>query len=206
MSDRGTDEAGTNPLSPLPLFDREIAPELREQLLRYHISGVLSDVERARLFGLPATARMREGAKILSPEKLKCGEFVWIGEGAILDASGGLEIGSHTSIGLGVFVWTHSSHLLNRSLENIPHSPKIERKPTRIGTGCFIAGPSVILPGVTVGDRSIITPMSVVDKDVPEGQVFSARQEISNRMKGLESQLPGLLKRMEALEQLLNKK
>ncbi len=38
---------------------------------------------------------------------------------------------------------------------------------TRIGTNCFIGGQSLILPGVTIGDGSIVGAGSVVTKDVP---------------------------------------
>jgi acetyltransferase-like isoleucine patch superfamily enzyme len=116
---------------------------------------------------------MREKAKIISPENLKCGENVWIGEGAVLDASGGLKIGEHTSIGLNVLVWTHTSYLTNIAMDNIINSPLIERKPTSIGKGCFIGGPSVIYPGVTIGDRVVILPMTVVTKDIPSNCIVS---------------------------------
>jgi acetyltransferase-like isoleucine patch superfamily enzyme len=109
---------------------------------------------------------MRENAKIISPEKFKCGEYVWIGEGAILDASGGLTIGDHTSVGLNVMIWSHTSYLTNVTYSNYMSSPLIERKPTVIGSGCFIAGPSVIYSGVTIGDKTVILPMSVVTKDI----------------------------------------
>ncbi|WP_282957475.1 acyltransferase [Sphingobium limneticum] len=42
-----------------------------------------------------------------------------------------------------------------------------EHKPVRIGRHCFIGGGSVIMPGVTVGDRSIVAAGSVVFNDVP---------------------------------------
>ena len=140
---------------------------LREQILKYHISSVMTDDERAELFGLPEGCRIRENAKILSPENLKCGKYVWIGEGAVLDASGGIEIGEHTSIGLYVLVWSHSSYLANVSLNNVISSPLIERKSTKIGKGCFIAGHSVVYMGVTIGDKVVVLPMSVITKDIP---------------------------------------
>jgi len=140
---------------------------LRKQILMYHISSVMTDDERAHLLGLPIGCRVRENAKIISPEKFKCGKYVWIGEGAILDASGGLEIGDHTSIGLYVLVWSHSSYLTNVTLNNISGSPLIERKPTKIGKGCFIAGHSVIYPGVTIGNKVVVLPMSAVTEDIP---------------------------------------
>lgn len=186
--------------SPFDLFDDEIDPELRSQILRHQMSSVLSDKERARLFGLHETCRIREHAKIIWPENLKCGDNVWIGEGAILDASGGLEIGSHTSIGLGVFLWTHSSHKQNRKMANVKNSPDIVRKPTKVGSGVFIAGPSVVLAGTTIGDGAIISPMSLVDRDVADGEVFSTVRNTNKDIKGLRSEVKALTKRLEALE------
>jgi acetyltransferase-like isoleucine patch superfamily enzyme len=131
------------------------------------LGQLLTDDERAKLMKLPFGCRIREGAKILSPENLVIGEHCWIGENAILDASGGLTIGSHCSIGLSVFIWSHTSHLANLAMSNEQGSSLIHRKPTKIGKGCFIAGPSVILPGVSVGDKVLIRPFSVVGKDIP---------------------------------------
>lgn len=41
-------------------------------------------------------------------------------------------------------------------------------RPIRIGRNCFIGGGSVILPGVTVGNGSIVGAGAVVFEDVPE--------------------------------------
>ncbi|HPX12433.1 MAG TPA: CocE/NonD family hydrolase, partial [Syntrophales bacterium] len=68
--------------------DDERNRNLRGQILQYFISSVMTDDERARLLGLPEGCRMRENAKIISPENFRCGKYVWIGEGAVLDASG----------------------------------------------------------------------------------------------------------------------
>ena len=140
---------------------------LRSQILKSFISGLMTDDERASLFGLPEGCRIRENAKIIEKEKFKCGKYVWIGEGAILDASGGLEIGDHTSIGLSVFVWTHTSFLANLTMNNIIGNPLIARAKTKIGNGCFIAGPSVISHGITIGNKTIVMPLSYIYKDIP---------------------------------------
>jgi acetyltransferase-like isoleucine patch superfamily enzyme len=147
--------------------DDERNKNLRSYVLKQFISGVMTDEERAKLWNLPIGCRMRENAKIISPEKLICGESVWIGEGAVLDASGGLEIGSHTSIGLNVMIWSHTSFLTNLTMNNEMGSNLIARAKTTVGKGCFIAGPSVIYHGVTLGDKTIVLPMSVVNKDTP---------------------------------------
>lgn len=149
-------------------LDDERSNRLRRQILTDLVGGLMNDVERARLLGLPETTRIRERTKIVSVENLKLGDHCWIGENAVLDASGGLTIGEHTSIGLNCLIFTHSSWLSNMMLENHSGSDLIERKPVRIGKGCFIGGNSVIMPGVTIGDFVTVNPLSVVTKDVPD--------------------------------------
>jgi acetyltransferase-like isoleucine patch superfamily enzyme len=146
--------------------------KLRSDILIRYISSVMTDEERAELFGLSEGCKIREGAKIISPDKFKCGKYIWIGENALLDASGGLEIGDHTTIGVGVYIWTHSTQLQNFSL-NSSDKRLIERKPTKIGYGCYIVGPSVIYKGITIGNKVTVLPMSVVTKDIPDYCVVS---------------------------------
>ena len=43
----------------------------------------------------------------------------------------------------------------------------------KIGNNCFIGCRSILLPGVTIGDNSIIGAGSVVTKDVPSGEVWA---------------------------------
>lgn len=161
-------------VDPKKLFkDDERNQMLRSQILTYSLSQVMTDDERAEMLGLPEGCRIRENAKIISPENFKCGKYVWIGEGAILDASGGLEIGDHTSIGLYVLVWSHESTLTNLTLSNVPANPVIRRKPTKIGKGCFVSGHSVIYPGTTVGDFVVVLPMTAVTEDIPDYSVIA---------------------------------
>jgi len=140
---------------------------IREQIFKYLISAVMTDDERAAYLGLPEGCRIRENAKIIAPENFKCGKYVWIGEGAILDASGGLEVGDHTTIGSYCLVWTHASHFANLTLSNVIGSQLILRKPTKVGNGCTIWVHSVVYSGVTIGDKTVVLPMSVVTKDIP---------------------------------------
>lgn len=150
------------------LSDTKRSRSLRFELLTRALSAVMTDDERAQLSGLPAGCRMRENAKILAPDRLVCGSYVWIGEGVIVDASGGLEIGDHTTLGSGSYIWSHSSVMANVLMDNRSGNPYIVRSKTRIGRGTFIGGPSVVYPGVSIGDRCIVMPMSVVVSDVPD--------------------------------------
>ena len=176
------------------MLDPNTDIRLRHQILTYHMSEVLTDVERANLLGLPEGCRIRERAKILCPEKLKIGKNVWIGEGAVLDAQGGLTIGDNTQIGLNVMIWSHTSH--RQATEGKTGSPTkegIKYRETKIGSNCFIAGPSVIGPGVSIGDRVIVSPLTFVDHDIPAGELVSGPRELKN-----------LVQKVECLEEMLN--
>ena len=183
-------------------FSSDVPWEIREQILRYQATFCMSDAERAEFLGLPTGCRIRENAKIISQENLTIGENCGIGEGAILDASGGLEIGSNTSIGLSVFVWTHDSHRLNvRGQNTRDQSHRIMRKPTAIGSNCFVSGPSVIVPGVQIGDRCLISPMSVVYEDLPDRTVYQPYRN----MMGLVDQIEALREEVADLKAKLQR-
>lgn len=44
---------------------------------------------------------------------------------------------------------------------------------TRIGRHCFIGAGSIVLPGVTIGDESIVAAGAVVTKDVPPRSIVA---------------------------------
>jgi acetyltransferase-like isoleucine patch superfamily enzyme len=169
-----------NTLKKLPIVRSERNDALRNEIVVRVASQILTDDERAKLLGLPDGCRIREGAKILSPERLEIGERCWIGENAVLDASGGLKIGSDCSIGLSVYVWTHSSHLTNLARSNTSGSSLISRKPTTIGSGVFIAGPSVVLPGSSIGDDVVVRPFSTVSGVIPSGSLIDGTNVVPN--------------------------
>lgn len=176
---------------------------IRAEILRYRSTTLMNDRERAEFLGLPEGCRIRENAKILQPEKFVCGTNVWIGEGAILDAQGGLEVGENTQIGLSVFVWSHSTYMQAIAGETGQDKGRIEYQATKIGSNCFIAGPSVIAPGVTIGDQAIISPFSFVETDVPRRGVVSARAQRridEDRIAALEAEVAVLRERLAGLD------
>lgn len=155
------------------LSDSERSARLRPEIMRRLLGLVMTDDERAADLGLPAGCRVRESAKIIAPQQLTCGQHCWFGENSMTDASGGLSIGDHTTIASGVFVWTHTSVLSNIMGNNEPGNPWIRRAATSIGSRVFIGGPSVIYPGVKIGDGVVVMPMSVVTGDVSDNVVVA---------------------------------
>lgn len=87
-----------------------------------------------------------------------------IERGCTLIAKDKIEIGQNSTLAYGVMVLTSAD-------PNGPHNklsklyPPI-KAPVKIGNDCWIGARSVILPGVTIGDCSIVAAGSVVTKDV----------------------------------------
>ena len=141
-------------------FDDERSHRLRPQILTELVSQYMNDAERAQFYGLPATCRVRERVKIISPENLTMGDHCWIGEGAALDASGGLEIGEHTSIGLNTLIFTHSSV---PSLHSGMGSSWVDATITKLRI-CFPANPSICITPAIRGDSSLTPASSIASR------------------------------------------
>ena len=80
-----------------------------------------------------------------------------------------IEIGDHLQMGPAVQVYT-AGHPLEAGL---PRSGMEYARPIRIGNNVWIGGGAIILPGVTIGDHSVIGAVSVVVHDVPAAKVVA---------------------------------
>lgn len=76
-------------------------------------------------------------------------------------------VGDHTMIGPNVTIATGSHPLFPEQRERgLQYN-----KPVRIGRNCWIGAGAVLVPGVTVGDDTVIGAGSVVTRDIPSGVV-----------------------------------
>ncbi len=93
------------------------------------------------------------------------GDHTWIGQGCFFHSAGGILIGKAVGIGPMVKILTssHSEDELSKPVM----SGELEFKAVKIEDGCDIGIDSVILPGISVGEGSIIGASSVVTRDVP---------------------------------------
>ncbi len=103
---------------------------------------------------------------------LSCGDNVTISTGANIRAAGGaIEIGDHTIIGQHAVLLASTHRIAHGSTyQNTPWDES--KSGVTIGRNCWIGANVIIMPGITVGDNSIVGAGSTVTKDIPPNEVW----------------------------------
>lgn len=95
--------------------------------------------------------------------KLQIGDNVILSSDVTIDFSGEVVLGNNVTVSEGAYILSHkhdSKKLSNRSNDSCkPMKVKLKE-------GCWIGAKAIILPGVTVGEYSIVGAGAVVTKDV----------------------------------------
>lgn len=97
---------------------------------------------------------------IMSPNKLKVGNFTHINRMTTLDARGGLTIGDSVSVSHGVMIMSGSHDFNSRQF-------LVRFLPITIEDYVWIGCGAIILQNVTIGKGAVVAAGAVVTKDVP---------------------------------------
>lgn len=107
--------------------------------------------------------------RVASPERVKLGRASYPGDmpGCYIQAINGILIGDDCIFapGVGLISANHSPADFDQ------HMPS---DPIRIGNHCWVGMNAVILPGVELGDRTVVGAGSVVTRSFPEGNCVIA--------------------------------
>lgn len=121
-----------------------------------------------RIFSYFAFKRDRLRLKGLMNRGLKIGKNVYIFQDVEIDPGYPylIEIGDNCRIGKNVLILAHDATTFK--------DLGITRlAPVKILEGSFIGQRSIILPGVTIGPRSMVAAGSIVNRNVPEGRAVA---------------------------------
>ncbi|OMJ21617.1 putative acetyltransferase [Smittium culicis] len=99
-----------------------------------------------------------------------CGETNYLELYAYFDYDcGRVDIGNDVIFGPNVQIYTISHPLESHKSVSVLGFPR----PIKIGDNVWIGGGAIILPGITIGNNSVVAAGSIVTKDVPENVVVA---------------------------------
>lgn len=110
-----------------------------------------------------------ETARFTFQRNISIGRYCRVGSRCHIDGEGGVSIGDGTILASNVTILS-SSHNYDQG-QLLPYDETDKTEVIIIGRGVWIGWGAIILPGVTVGDGSVVAAGSVVTKNVPSGHV-----------------------------------
>lgn len=102
-------------------------------------------------------------------ENIHLGNNVFINLNCMFIDNHRVEIGDHVMLGPNVQIYT-AAHPLDAESRNQGWEVT---KPVTIGNNVWIAGSAILLPGVTIGENSVVGAGAVVTKHVPSSVVVA---------------------------------
>ncbi|RWX02387.1 acyltransferase [Flavobacterium cerinum] len=121
------------------------------------------------------TADFRSGAYAVCCSKISIGERVVIRPGSMLFAEAdnletSITIEDNVMLGSGIQIYVHN-HRFDRVDIPLIDQGYYEAKPVILKNGCWLGANVIVLPGVVIGENSVIGAASVVTKSIPPGVV-----------------------------------
>jgi len=108
-----------------------------------------------------------EGYQIAGHSQINIEDNVWIGRNCVISGNGGLIIKRGTIVSHNVEIWTQNHKYEGEDLMTIPYDKCFVNKEVKICENVWIGSRVIIVPGVTIGEGSVIGAGAVVTKDVP---------------------------------------
>lgn len=151
----------------------------------YLYSQIVRWLPETRFFGLKVkllrwcgaiigeNVRICSSATFIGVGQLTIGDDVWIGPGCSMspNKNATIQIGSHIDIAPHVIILT-GSHKIEPEGEHIGGEGYSES--VVVGDGCWLGARSVLLPGVTLKQKTIVAAGAVVTKPIDEEKVLVA--------------------------------
>lgn len=130
--------------------------------------------KKFRKFGI--NSNIRPGVYIVGCSQIEIGNNVTLRPGTMIHAETesldiSVKIDDFALIGSGVHIYVEN-HKFSETNIPIYHQGHSEAKQVHIQRGCWIGANTIILPGVVIGENSVVAAGSVVTKSVPRNSLF----------------------------------
>lgn len=122
-----------------------------------------------------------DGVHIDAPSKLTIGNNTSINRGGVINAAGDVSIGNDVLIGPGVFIYSQN-HTFREATRPIS-SQGYNRAAVIIHDGVWLGAGCIILPGVEIGEHSIIGAGSVISESIPPFSIATSNREITIKVR-----------------------
>ena len=119
-----------------------------------------------RMFGarIGANVLLRPRLRVKFPWNLQVGDNCWLGEGVWIHNQGLVTIEDNAIVSQEAFITT-GSHDIYSTMDLIV-------EPVAIRRGAWITTRCIVLQGVEVGENTVVTPGSVVQKSLPAEGIY----------------------------------
>jgi lipopolysaccharide O-acetyltransferase len=144
------------------LFFASKGCKLRKPL---HVQNVSKCIRLGTRVSIDRGARLDCYTLVEKYPKLTIGSGTMIGFGCSFLCASKIEVGKNCTFASNVFVTDENHGISDPSKPYIYQN--LATSPVSIGNNCWIGEKVVILPGVTIGDSSVIGAGSVVTKSIP---------------------------------------
>lgn len=108
--------------------------------------------------------------KIIQPENLKIGIRSKVLNNVIIDARGGVEIGANSQVGFESIILTGNHNIYNNDKPILDQGMNYES--VSIGDDVWLGTRVIVLPGVNIGNSTIVGAGSVVTKDLESNSIY----------------------------------
>lgn len=141
----------------------QVGPGLRCEGRRVKLAndGALNVGKRVHIRGVDGRVRIKVGPQ----GRLTIGDRAFLNSGVTIYAADQIIIGAHCRIGDGSVLCDTSFHAVNEGHECVPRS-------IELGRNVWLGRGVIVLPGVSIGDHSVVAAGAVVFEDIPPKQLW----------------------------------
>jgi len=128
-------------------------------------------LESKRLMHCGTGVEINYSVTTVFPERISIGNHTYIGPRSYMNGRGGLQIGDHSILGPETVIMS-STHNYRLAMM-IPYDEVELLKPVVIERCTWVGMRAIIMPGVKLGEGSIVGAGSVVTKSFPPGSIIA---------------------------------